>query len=317
MASVLERVSRTTSRPATWSCSTTPTRRHAPARRLHVPADLLRRRRCRASPVVIGHQTDMGGRVPGSNASDSTEIFQEGLRIPPLKLYERGVPNRTVHRIIEQNVRVPETRARRPRGRSTPPARWASASFGRLLARYGADAMHALHGGAARLRRAPDPRRDRRAGREGTYAFTDHLDERRLQRRAGPAHGGDHRARRRRLTCDWTGTSPQVRGAINSTLSFTKSVHLPLACARVLDAGRARTMPACSAASRSIAPEGTILNPRLPGAGRGARADRLPHGRRDARRARADRARAHAGGRRGRQHRALHRRLRPRTAGRS
>ena len=39
-----------------------------------------------AFAVVICHHTDVGGRVPGSNASDSTEIFQEGLHIPPLKL---------------------------------------------------------------------------------------------------------------------------------------------------------------------------------------------------------------------------------------
>ena len=43
---------------------------------------------------MICHHTDVGGRVPGSNASDSTEIYQEGLRIPPLKLYERGVHQR-------------------------------------------------------------------------------------------------------------------------------------------------------------------------------------------------------------------------------
>jgi N-methylhydantoinase B len=42
----------------------------------------------RAFAVVICHHTDVGGRVPGSNASDSTEIYQEGLRIPPLKLYD-------------------------------------------------------------------------------------------------------------------------------------------------------------------------------------------------------------------------------------
>ena len=61
-----------------------------------------------AFAVVIGHQTDMGGRVPGSNASDSTEVYQEGLRIPPVKFYERGVPSRTVRRIIEKNVRLPD-----------------------------------------------------------------------------------------------------------------------------------------------------------------------------------------------------------------
>src|SRR5215207_11649339 len=56
---------------------------------------------------TVCHQTDVGGRVPGSNASDSTEIYQEGLRIPPLKMYERGERNETLFALIEKNVRVP------------------------------------------------------------------------------------------------------------------------------------------------------------------------------------------------------------------
>src|SRR5437660_10469289 len=56
---------------------------------------------------TVCHHTDVGGRVPGSNASDSTEIYQEGLRIPPLKLYERGARNETLFALIEKNVRVP------------------------------------------------------------------------------------------------------------------------------------------------------------------------------------------------------------------
>ena len=58
--------------------------------------------------VVICHHTDVGGRVAGSNASDSTEIFQEGLRIPLVKLYERGQVNQMLERIIALNVRVPD-----------------------------------------------------------------------------------------------------------------------------------------------------------------------------------------------------------------
>src|SRR5690606_8318322 len=58
--------------------------------------------------VVICHHTDVGGRVAGSNASDSTEIYQEGLRIPVMKLYDRGVINRTLAELIEINVRVPD-----------------------------------------------------------------------------------------------------------------------------------------------------------------------------------------------------------------
>src|SRR5499425_607464 len=60
-----------------------------------------------AFAATICHQTDMGGRVAGSNASDSTEIFQEGLRIPPVKMYDAGEPNETFFRMLEKNVRLP------------------------------------------------------------------------------------------------------------------------------------------------------------------------------------------------------------------
>src|SRR5437870_7834066 len=56
---------------------------------------------------TVCHQTDMGGRVAGSNASDSTETYQEGLRIPPVKMYDGGEPNETLFRLLEKNVRVP------------------------------------------------------------------------------------------------------------------------------------------------------------------------------------------------------------------
>lgn len=56
---------------------------------------------------LILHHSDLGGRVPGGNAADSMEIFEEGLRIPPLKIVERGTVNETLMRIIEFNTRVP------------------------------------------------------------------------------------------------------------------------------------------------------------------------------------------------------------------
>ena len=89
-----------------------------------------------AFAVVIGHQTDMGGRVPGSNASDSTEIYQEGLRIPPVKLYERGVLSRTMRRIIEKNVRVPE-RVLGDLGAQYAACKVGERELGKLFARYG------------------------------------------------------------------------------------------------------------------------------------------------------------------------------------
>jgi len=57
--------------------------------------------------LTTAHHGDVGGRVPGSNASDSTEIFQEGVRMPPLKLYEKGEPNATLFSILTANTRLP------------------------------------------------------------------------------------------------------------------------------------------------------------------------------------------------------------------
>ena len=60
-----------------------------------------------AFACTVCHHTDVGGRVAGSNASDSTEIYAEGLRIAPMKLYEGGRINKTLMTIIEKNVRLP------------------------------------------------------------------------------------------------------------------------------------------------------------------------------------------------------------------
>ena len=62
-----------------------------------------------AFAAAIGHQTDIGGRVPGGNACDNTEIFQEGLRIPPLRIVDRGEPVEAFFDILRLNVRVPDT----------------------------------------------------------------------------------------------------------------------------------------------------------------------------------------------------------------
>ena len=58
--------------------------------------------------VLVGHYNDVGGRVPGSSAADSTEVYQEDLRIPVLELYERGRANETLLELICINVRIPD-----------------------------------------------------------------------------------------------------------------------------------------------------------------------------------------------------------------
>jgi N-methylhydantoinase B len=211
--------------------------------------------------VVIAHQTDMGGRVAGSNASDSTEIYQEGLRIPAVKLYERGEPSRSVRRIIETNVRVPD-RVLGDLGAQYAACKVGERALRALLVRYGVATARActteLLDYAERLTRS-----EIRRWPKGTFRFTDHLDDDGFSDEPVPiavaitVHD-DH------LTVDYTGSSPQVKAALNSTLSYTKSCTY-LSVRSVLR----QDVPNNAGVFRCIdvvAPEGSVLNPRLPGA---------------------------------------------------
>src|SRR6266487_6813249 len=70
-------------------------------------SDLFVEARLAGWSASIGHQLDVGGKTPGGNGCDATEIFQEGLRIPPLRLYAAGKPVDAVFELIDRNVRVP------------------------------------------------------------------------------------------------------------------------------------------------------------------------------------------------------------------
>src|SRR5439155_13470889 len=58
--------------------------------------------------LAYSHHTDIGGRFPGGFSSQCTEAFEEGIRIPPLKLDRAGVRNLPLLQMIEANVRAPE-----------------------------------------------------------------------------------------------------------------------------------------------------------------------------------------------------------------
>ncbi len=215
-----------------------------------------------AFAATICHHTDVGGRVAGSNASDSTEIYQEGLRIPPLKLYAAGARNQTLFELIEANVRLPvkvfgDLRAQ------LAACHIAERQFCELVARYGAAAtrayMAAVIDHAERLTRAallelPD----------GQWSFEDWIDddgvelEKPIRLFVTMTKQGD------RMLVDWTGTDPQVKGAINNTLSYTKAASYT-AIRSVLPAG----IPNNEGVFRAIevvAPAGTIANGVLPAA---------------------------------------------------
>ena len=215
----------------------------------------------RAFAVVICHHTDVGGRVPGSNASDSTEIYQEGLRIPPLKLYDRGVLDKTLEALIKINVRVPD-RVWGDLSAQFAAAQVGKRGLGKLMQRYGADEVDAymqeLLDYAERM-----TRQEIKAWPRGTYRFLDHIDDDGFSDQPIPIKvaitvNGDGT-----LLVDYTGSSPQVRGALNSTLSFTHSLtYLSVRCVLAKDLPNNVGLFRCI---KVKVPEASVLNPVMPG----------------------------------------------------
>ncbi len=215
-----------------------------------------------AYAATICHHTDVGGRVPGSNASDSTEIYAEGLRIPPLKLYEAGIPNKTLHRMIERNVRLPGRVFGDLRSQLAA-CEIAARGMADLLAQHGADGVRALMNEtmdySERLTRhclleLPD----------GEATFTDWIDDDQIDQGVPIKLVCTVRKRGASMEFDWTGSAPQVKGAINNTWSYTAASSFT-AAKSVLSVN----MPNNDGVFRAIsviAPKGTILHGELPAA---------------------------------------------------
>lgn len=214
-----------------------------------------------AFAAAVAHHTDMGGRVPGSNASDSTEIFQEGIRFPIVKLYEKGVPNKAIFDILATNVRVPEMVLGDLRA-TIAACHYGERELLKLAAKYGDDGflkfVSAYLDYTERLTRA-----EFEGLPNGVYEAEDYMDDDGL--------GGDPVRIAVKLTIeddsvtvDFTGSSPQVRGALNATESFSKACcYLSLRC--VLES----QLPNNGGYFRPInviAPKGTVLNVEYPGA---------------------------------------------------
>ena len=181
--------------------------------------------------AAIGHQTDIGGRVPGGNACDNTEIYQEGVRIPPLRIFSNDEPDEVFFKMMRANVRVSE-KVLGDIMATVAACRHGEKGLAALARRYGVDAlkgyMEDLVEYAEELTRA-----ELRSLPDGRWEFEDFLDDDGFQEepiriRVALTKEGDT------LQADFAGTSPQVKGSINLPRSFTCSAAY--ACVRsVLD----------------------------------------------------------------------------------
>jgi len=212
--------------------------------------------------VLVAHHNDMGGRVPGSSASDSTEVFQEGLQIPVLKLYERGVRNETLFRMIARNVRVPDTILGDLYAQEAA-CRIAERGMTELAERYGVAELERFFDELLDYSER-EARRTIAAIPDGTYGYVDHLDDDGVHPDQPVRVEVTLHVRGDELTADLAGTSPQVSGAINSTLSFAKSA-VYFAIRAIMDSD-APNNAGFMRPIHVVAPERSLFNPARPAA---------------------------------------------------
>lgn len=185
-------------------------------------------------PAVRAHWADVGGISPGSYTGEATNIFYEGIRIPPIKIYERGELNAAAHRILMSNVRLPEEREGDFRA-CVGACRVAETRVRELVGRYGTErfvaTVEANFDRAERRMRAQIARLP-----DGEYLAEDYMeffsDDRfdpglialRLE------IVGD------RMVADFTRSSPQLPGVVNSTAAVAQGGVL-IALKSALDSG--------------------------------------------------------------------------------
>lgn len=213
-----------------------------------------------ALAVSLAHQQDVGGRTAGSNPTKSTDVFEEGLCIPPLKLMENGRMVPVVEALIRRNVRYPDLifgdlNAQIACGKT------AAREMVALFDKYGhsviVEAMEEL------MNRAEmQTRKEIEKIPDGTYCFTDWLDNDGIELDkpinitvAVTVEGSE-------IHADFTGTSPQVRGPLNAVPSCALSAVRYVV--RVITGPEIPNNEGCYRMIRLTIPEKSVLNPRRP-----------------------------------------------------
>ena len=174
---------------------------------------------------AFGHHDDIGGAVPGSMPSHGTSYYQEGLIVPPVRLYDRGQPNADLIRVMVRNSRLPDS-LRGDLDAEVAACRMGAERIADLFRRYGRETVEACF--EAILRRTTAVFQSELLSKipEGTYVWEDYaehdgVDPPRLhtQRMALTRSGG-------RLVLDFAGTSRQARGPINHAGNYADGVFL-------------------------------------------------------------------------------------------
>ena len=206
------------------------------------------------------HYTDVGGMVPGSNPVKATELYQEGLIIPPVKLYDCGQTNKTMFDMISANVRNPDIFMGDLRAQEGALMK-GEERLRDLLARYGADgvarAMDMLIDFSEKKAREAI-----RAIPNGVFEFTDYMDHDGVDLSKPVAIKVRLEVRDDSFFFDFTGSDPQVKGPLNAPLS--KAWTTVFYCVRCVLPDDIPFNDGLTRVVEVFAPEGCLLNPHHP-----------------------------------------------------
>jgi len=205
------------------------------------------------------HHSDVGGKAPGSMAGDATEIYQEGIIIPPVKFVKRKGIDEEIASILLSNVRTPEIRLGDLR------AQMAANLLGKqrvleLVDRYG---VETLHEAMEEIMNYSERRMRIEVSKmpEGSYSAEDYLENTGTSNKKVKIRV-TITAKKDQLLIDYTGTDDQVDGPVNAVLGVTQSgVYYTLRC---LTDPTVPMNDGCYRPVRIHVPEGTLMNPTPP-----------------------------------------------------
>lgn len=188
-------------------------------------------RRVVAFVQAFGHHDDIGGAVPGSMPSNATSVFEEGLMVPPIRLWDAGVPNRAALAIMTRNSRMPDSLAADLDAECSA-CLMGARRLGELFDRYGIVTVESCFD--AIISRTTETYRREILGRipVGTWTWEDYaehdgVDEPRLHaQRITLTRTGPDDPDGERLILDFAGTSPQAKGPINHCGDYSDGVFL-------------------------------------------------------------------------------------------
>jgi N-methylhydantoinase B/oxoprolinase/acetone carboxylase alpha subunit len=216
-----------------------------------------------AYPAVRAHMIDLGGSAPGNVVGDATEIFQEGLRIPPVKIYRAGKENEEVWKLLLANVRDPKS-IRGDIEAIFGSLRVAERRVNQYVKKYGVktwtDCLNEIKAASERYMRKAI-----RGIPAGTYEASDQVDD------SGPASDplrikvaltvkGDS------LIADFEGSDPQAPSPMNATYSVSAGHTMVAILQGTGTTGAIEVNQGCLRPIKVLVPPGSVVNVDYPGA---------------------------------------------------